>query len=311
MHLERQSIQFPPGGGVTLSEGGRTMKRRLLSVICVALVVAMVAPTAAHAAFVWRHVGGDPLLRPGVQSRLDFQKKMDRSARVKRATYLVTAAIPAADRGWVRSQVKAKAANGDVHITYIKRGKKLRSMAYGTGKSSSRRGIVSVRNVVYRGQYRNRRLKMYYVLVSRTVTSGGYRITTSYRVGAAQKCWNVAVWDRKVTRVRIPDEPPPPVITEHQISVTATEAITEHVSWTHYRGYLEARITGHSDGDAIVSYRWNINGTDVDTSVARMPVTLEYNRVHLVTVTVTDALGHTAQYSLPPFNHQGPADPPQ
>ena len=100
---------------------------------------------------------------------------------------------------------------------------------------------------------------------------------------------------------------PPPVA--HTIKVCGNVTCLEHLTDAKYSATLNAEVTSHSDSDAI-TYRWTVNGKSYSTDLKHYYIELNYNTVYSVTLTATDAAGHSAQYTLPAFNEQGPGSPP-
>lgn len=99
---------------------------------------------------------------------------------------------------------------------------------------------------------------------------------------------------------------PPP---SHELSVRGEVSPLEHVDQGHLSVTLDAIVLTHTDGDSL-NFSWYVNGVRHDTILTSYYILLEYETVYNVTLVATDKLGHTAQYTLAPFNFTGPGEPP-
>jgi hypothetical protein len=275
----------------------RKVKRSFL-IIAIALAVAMMIPAQAMA-WDWSKVGENPLKKGGVKSVYAYSSFMTGNARAKKAVQLVARrnGMPS----WIADAAIESIKSGDIHGGTIKRKTRIGAMSFG----SPVRVIGNTRFM------RKKALKCFYTHATRARTemgTGGYwEITETYKVWTAQECANVFIYGHSSSRIWHPGTPPPSP--DHRLSVEGTVTPVQHLDRTTFSAVLRATVTGHSDNDALL-FTWSVDGVEYNTTLQTLPVVLRYNDVHIVSVSVLDAAGHTAQYNLAPFNQIGPGDPP-
>jgi len=166
------------------------------AVIILVLFASMLFASSAQA-FVWSHVGGDPLVPGGVWNRGDFGYLMLNSSKVRTALGYVRSAN--GQPSWVLPSAYNNVAKGKVHTGLVAPGTHLGAMSYG------RTTVRVVRNTIYAGQYNP--LPIYYIVAKKTATvkiaGKYYQQTTSYWVSMAKPCGNVFIFHKRVVRKRL------------------------------------------------------------------------------------------------------------
>jgi hypothetical protein len=164
-------------------------------VIILVLFASLMFASSAQA-FVWSHVGGDPLVPGGVWSKASFQSKMLHSANVRTALSYVRSGN--GNPSWVLKVAYQEVAKDNIYTGGVTRGTHLRTMAFGHPVSVKK-------NTVYMGQYNP--LPIFYVVAKKTVTvkiaGKYYRQTTSYWVSMAKPCGNVFIFHKRVVKKRL------------------------------------------------------------------------------------------------------------